>query len=122
MACGEENLPPGLYDYQIERLLSAGESKVWMQIVNSEDCEDSLRLLVERASDSIDIYRLIPGELCDYQDTSFVGRAEASNLPDGLLFTDSLNFSDGDFWLVESITSKSLTLTINAERISYAAE
>ena len=110
-ACREEFFPRDLYDYQIERLLSGGSAKTWLQMINSVECSDSVRLhitlLSSSSDDSISIFNLLPKSNCFGYDTAFVGNANASG---NLLFTDSLLFADGDFWIVESVTSENLSI------------
>ncbi len=124
MACSEEKLPAGIYDYQVERLLSAGSEKTWSEVVNSTDCADSLELYFELVSsssnDSLDIFELTPNANCNSFNAIFIGRADASRLPDSDLFTDSLIFSSGDFWIINSITSQSLQIDGGGEVLNYA--
>ncbi|WP_421762812.1 hypothetical protein [Ekhidna sp.] len=119
LSCSEEDLPIGLYDYQVERLLS-GQSgdKTWMQIVSSTDCKDSLKLLIESASDSLDIFEIRSALDCNV-DTIYIGKANASKLIGGLLFADSLVFSDGTYWIVKQITSDFLDIQRNGKQESY---
>lgn len=121
-ACEQDFFPIGLYDYQVERLLSGGADKVWMQQVNSTDCSDSTRLYIELVTgtdDSVRISTLNPMMDCSGFDTVLIGNANASQIEGGLLFTDSLNFADGSFWLVDHITSTQLILQ-TSEPIIYS--
>ncbi|MEO9873017.1 hypothetical protein [Ekhidna sp.] len=124
VSCSEEDLPDGLYDYQVERLLT-GESgtKTWIQIIDSGSCADSVKLQIElvenNTGDSLDISRLVSNQTCTSFETIYIGRADAS-FPDGrILFTDSLLFSSGDFWMVDLITSQQLRFRINGQSIDY---
>ena len=125
MSCTNEFFPEGLYDYQVERLLSNGDSKIWNQQVNSNECQDSVRLLVQLVSantdDSVSISEILGGIACT-PDTTLIGNADASSFLDGLLFTDSLNFADGSTWMVNDISAKSLTITRPSGAISYQAD
>ena len=125
MSCTNEFFPEGLYDYQVERLLSNGDSKIWNQQVNSNECQDSVRLLVQLVSantdDSVSISEILRGTTCT-PDTTLIGNADASSFLDGLLFTDSLNFADGSTWMVNDISAKSLTITRPSGAISYQAD
>ncbi|MEP0986935.1 hypothetical protein [Ekhidna sp.] len=126
LSCSEEDLPIGLYDYQVERLLSGQSgSKTWMQIVNSTDCKDSVRLHIEfvpnQSGDSLNLSRISLLNNCSSKDTTLIGRANASKANGRDLFTDSLNFRSGDFWIIKNVTSKKLTLTDNETTISYIA-
>ena len=112
--CQSDFIPEGLYDYQVERLLSNGDTKVWSQVVNSSNCQDSTKLSIQLISSSIDdsvaISRLVPLADCTGLDTLFIGNADASSFEGAILFTDTLNFSDGSFWLVEHITSNKIVI------------
>ncbi|WP_436517160.1 hypothetical protein [Ekhidna sp. To15] len=122
LACSEEELPVGIYHYQVERLLSGEEgSKVWMKVVNSQNCSDSVQLifeLVENTSDdSLDI-SIISG--CPSMNTAtIIGRASASKAEDRDLFTDSLIFASGNFWIINQITSQQLFLNMNDQDVQY---
>jgi len=122
IACGGDFFPQGLYDYQVERLLSADSSKVWNQVMETENCADSTWLYIEMlasdSDDSVAISEVLGGASCD-PDTSLIGYADASAFSDELLFTDSLNFDNGMFWLIEQITSERLIL-FNEERFVYS--
>lgn len=125
ISCSEEDLPAGLYDYQVERLLSGQSgSKNWAQVVNSDNCADSVILYVElvtiSSTDSIDISNLIKSNNCTALDTIFIGRANASKFTGRSLFSDSLNFSSGDYWIVDQITSELLIVGENGALKSYS--
>ncbi len=121
ISCSEETLPDGIYDYQVERLLS-GESgvKTWTQIVNSNNCADSVLLTFElvanAADDSLDI-TMLSG--CSPSNSTVLGRASASSPEGGILFTDSLIFASGEFWIIDQITSEQLFLRIDNEDFQY---
>ncbi len=122
--CTEEEVPPGLWHYQVERLLSGGSTKTWTQVVNSTVCTDSVFLLISEvnasSADSLDISAIVRNAACTSYDTSYVGRANASFPTDGnILFTDSLIFSDGDFWIVDRITSEFFDVNIEGNNFSY---
>ena len=123
LACTEEDLPAGIYDYQVERLLSAGSEKTWDQVINSMECADSLKLHFElvtnTSNDSLDIFELTPTFNCASYDTTLIGRADASKLVGGDLFTDSLVFSSGDFWIVVQVTSQFFGLEIDNSSLNY---
>lgn len=123
VGCAEDNFPGGLYDYQVERLLSGGDSKVWMLVSELENgvasfpsiCSDSTRLLITLTSlDSVNIVQLIPNIICDAFDTLKLGNANASG---DLLFTDSLRFASGEYWYVQSITGTKLEVFTSASKL-----
>jgi len=124
ISCSDEGPQNGLYDYQVERLLTNGSSKTWNEVVNTSNCQDSTRLLFElltnTTDDSVTIYQLIPRSDCSRFDTTLLGNADASSFEQGIRFSDSLIFANGDFWMVEQITSDLLTLRIS-ETSSYRA-
>ncbi len=117
LSCQEDTFPNGIYGYQVERLLSSGTAKTWNlssrtiggQVSRPAVCLDSVNLLIESVTDSISVARLIPRAGCMGFDTVQVGKANASFIPSGLVFTDSLNFASGDFWLVQEITQTKFT-------------
>jgi len=118
-SCSEENVPAGIYDYQVERLLTGPfETKDWGEVISSINCDDSVKLRFELAGDSIDISQLLYNSSCGF-DITYIGRANASSFPERDLFTDSLIFSDGGFWLVREVTSQLLTIEVNEEKTSY---
>ncbi|WP_370090448.1 hypothetical protein [Ekhidna sp.] len=123
LACSEEELPAGIYDYQVERLLSAGSEKTWSEVVNSTNCVDSVKLHFEMVSnatnDSLDVFELIPISNCTSFDTTLIGRADASRLVGSDLFTDSLIFSTGSFWIVRGVTSQFMTVEVNGDLLSF---
>lgn len=125
VSCSEEELPIGIYDYQVERLLS-GETglKTWSQVVNSTDCTDSVNitfeLIANAANDSLDI-TMITG-CANSSNTTLLGRASASSPEGGILFTDSLIFDSGDFWIIDQITSEQLSLRIDEVEVQYVLE
>ena len=125
LGCQQDFFPAGLYDYQVERLLSGGASKVWNERVNSTDCADSVRLyitlLTSSSGDSVTLSTLTPRSDCGGFDTTLIGNANASSPSDGILFTDSLVFANGDSWIVESITSSSLSITTRTSQKSYSS-
>ncbi|WP_420318341.1 hypothetical protein [Ekhidna sp.] len=118
-SCSDENLPPGLYDYQVERLLTNDSSKLWIQVINSQECSDSIKMLIESQNDSLDIFNISPTLACDFLDTAFLGRANASQREGSILFDDSIVFSNGNYWIIDEITSDILTVNIGEQRIKY---
>lgn len=124
LSCTEDDFPTGIYGYQVERLLSGGDEKVWLQVVNSPNCEDSLRLFITplEATDSITVHRLSPSADCAGFDTLQSINANASFLSGGVLFTDSLLFADDSFWIIEAITSTQFRARVSGrETVSYQA-
>jgi len=126
LSCNNDFIPPGFYDYQVERLLSGGTNKLWDQEVNSTDCQDSVKLyfqLLENDSDdSVTVSRLTPLSDCSAFDTILIGNADASSLEGAIGFTDSLIFASGDFWIINSVTSDRLTLIIEDRKTYRASE
>ena len=88
IGCQQDFFPAGLYDYQVERLLSGGESKVWSEQVGSMNCADSTKLyitLLENSSgDSVSLSILTPRSDCSGFDTTLIGNANASSPSDGI--------------------------------------
>ena len=126
LGCSEESLPPGLYHYQVERLLS-GQSgtKDWHQIIKSQNCADSvilhIELIVNSAADSVDISSLVRSTNCNAFDTTYIGRASASQVTGRNLFSDSLIFNSGDFWIVHHVTSEQLQIGLDGSFLRYNA-
>ncbi len=109
--CSEEFVPDGLYDYQVSRLLSADSNKLWTvteifrdkELQSLANCEDSLFLLFTFTDDSLFVQSL--SRLClevEGFDTLDIGSAVPSSA--GLVFTDSLVFEDGEYWIIYEIT------------------
>ncbi|WP_462248295.1 hypothetical protein [Ekhidna sp.] len=123
ISCSEETLPDGIYDYQVERLLS-GElgNKTWSQIINTTNCADSLKLTFElipdNTDDSLDI-SMVSG-CFGALTTTYVGRASAS-VRGTVLFSDSLIFSNGDFWIVDQVTSERFRFSLNDQTLNYSS-
>lgn len=124
MSCSDESVPAGIYDYQVERLLS-GESgiKTWSLQNNAANCTDSVKLLFElvtnTTNDSLDI-SIING--CSPATATLIGRASASSPSDRIIFTDSLVFASGSYWIVNQITSDQLSLMIDDDQSTYVIE
>jgi len=113
-ACDTDFFPEGLYDYQVERLLSGEGTKSWNQMLSSDNCQDSVKLVFTLISNSVDdsvlVQRLVANEACSEFDTTDLGNADASSFIDGLLFTDTLNFANGNHWIIEDITAGGITI------------
>lgn len=114
-ACDEENIPEGLYDYQVVHLLSSDTSKVW-QIANldQEICDGNYYYVFTNAVDSVAVAEIRWN--CDsqsYTDTVALGFAVPSSI--GLNFSDSLIFDENEYWEVGTITSKSADLVLFPE-------
>ena len=124
LSCSEEDLPGGLLDRQVERILSGQEgTKTWDRIVRTTNCIDSLKVtfgLVEDSNgDSLDITISQYQEDCTIQDL-LIGRANASSVEGGDLFTDSLVFSDGNYWIITEITSQQLRIEIDEQLEAFS--
>ncbi len=122
VSCDNDFFPAGVYDYQVERLLSADGSKVWRQVITTDVCQDSIRLFVElipsSADDSVALSEILRGVNCN-PDTVFIGNADASSFEGAIVFTDSLNFKNGDFWILELITFTNLRINRQGEIVNY---
>ncbi|MEP5612916.1 MAG: hypothetical protein ABJP45_11730 [Cyclobacteriaceae bacterium] len=127
-ACKEDAVPQGLYNYQVERLLSGDTAKTWVLVSSVIEgstttpvvCTDSLRLLITAvATDSINVATLTPQMNCTAFDTLDLGDANASG---DLVFTDSIVFDSGEIWIVTEITSQNLSLSVDASIMRYNAK
>lgn len=119
MGCQEEDFyPKGFYGYQVERLLTGGDTAVW-DIVNLSvdgtnrelmDCADSIQLHFLQTNDTLVVYEITR---CVVPDTVYFGNMTASvssnSESNQNLFTDSLLFENGavDYLIVSEITSTS---------------
>ncbi len=124
LSCGDEDISGKIQDHQVERLLSGQTgTKMWDRIINSTDCSDSLKLtftLVENsAGDSLDLTLTAYESDCSTQD--FLTRANASVAEDNERFTDSLIFSNGDFWIISEITSQRLLVEIENQPVRFSS-
>lgn len=108
--CSEDFTPEGLYGYQVERLLTNDSNKIWtvtrMMVDNSEismtACADSLFLLLTSDTDSVSVSSLVRDcSTTSELDTTFLGKANTSTI--GLVFSDSLLFASGDYWLISNV-------------------
>ena len=98
LSCEDDGFPLGLYGYQVEHLLHGDAEKMW-----TNDEEDGWRyLLFESLSDSVNVM----GIFIDFSDTISLGMMKAS--VKSLHFSDTLLFSNGDFWVVEEVSSHTL--------------
>ena len=114
IACDTDFFPEGLYDYQVERLLSSGDTKTWNQVANTDNCTDSVKLVFTLLSstidDSVSVERLTSNVACTGFDTTSLGNADASSFSDALNFTDTLNFANGSFWIIRDVSSENLII------------
>jgi hypothetical protein len=112
-SCEDDGFPAGLYGYQVERLLHQGDQKTW----KSTESSVLPYLLFKYTSDSVEVY----GVYDNVSDTLFIGSAKASDK--SLIFTDSLLFGDGSYWLIESVSATYLRFkesdTMNLRGMEY---
>ena len=120
MGCEEETYyPPGLYGYQVERLLSGGEEKFWAltglevdgESQNIESCANGVELHVYQGLTAINVYQVTT---CAVPDTVYYGEMTASeagtSASNANVFTDSLLFENGalNYVIVKEVTSLKL--------------
>lgn len=98
LSCQDDEFPLGLYDYQVERLLHGDAEKVW----KTNDVGVWSYLLFQSIDDSVNVM----GISIDFSDTISLGMMKAS--VKSMLFSDTLLFNDGDFWLIEEVSSHTL--------------
>ena len=98
LSCEEDGFPVDLYDYQVERLLHGGTEKMW----HTDEEGVMGYLLFESLDDSVNVMSIT----MDFSDTLSLGMMRASVKV--LLFSDSLLFADGNFWLIEEVSAHSL--------------
>ena len=98
LSCEEDGFPTDLYDYQVERLLHGGTEKMW----HTDEEGVMGYLLFESLDDSVNVM----GITIDFSDTLSLGMMRAS--VKSLLFSDSLLFAEGNFWLIEEVSAHSL--------------
>ncbi len=130
--CEDEYFPEGYWPYQVEFMLTNGDSRNWLvtrweengQEVDMNTCSDSLRLAFEViTSDSIASYQLRKRNDCVTFDTTFIGELTASG-GEGF-FTDSLYLerANGSILrtVVNDLTSKGLIMqfTESGSRVYY---
>ena len=127
LSCSKQDVQDGLFDYQVERLLSGGSSKTWDEVINSTDCQDSLRFLIQlvedQEDDSLSISQITTSSSnCTNLDTAFIGLANASSFGEGFSFSDSLIFSDGNVWIINDLTSQILSINTGRNRSFRSSE
>ena len=126
IACSTDEFSNRFFDFQVERLLSGGDTAIWSPISAFSDgqqlsmtCVDSVRLLIAMNDDSLTVARLIPQ--CPFEerfDTLALGRAFASS--ESQVFTDSIIFTESqNFWLISSVFSLSFAFTEGDVSYSY---
>ncbi len=98
LSCQDDEFPLGLYDYQVERLLHGDAEKLW----KTNEVGVWSYLLFQSIDDSVNVM----GITIDFSDTISLGMIKAS--AKSMLFSDTLLFSDGDFWLIEEVSSHNL--------------
>ena len=98
LSCQDDEFPLALYDYQVERLLHGDAEKVW----KTDEVDVWSYLLFQSIDDSVNAM----GISIDFSDTISLGLMKAS--AKSMLFSDTLLFNDGDFWLIEEVSSNTL--------------
>ena len=89
--------------------------------MNSTNCVDSSFLFIQTASDSLDISSITRSGSCAGFDTLLIGRAAVSAASNDF-FTDSLLFATGNFWIVNELTAKRLTLQVVESQVRYEVD
>lgn len=127
LACAEDYYPPGLLGYQVERLLTGGDEKLWYvqrYVVDGADmpvadCQDSVWLYFavrgSRNNDSLVAYEIRRGPRCELYDSLYYGSFYASGGDEA--FRDSLVFEGGalNFAMVQNILSSDLSLNFRMD-------
>ena len=124
-ACSDE-FQRQIQDDQVERLLTGGGQATWTPtsiVLNGDqllnECADSVLFMFElNSDDSVTFRRLIPdcqgGSLYDT-----LGNVKGNASVDDQIFTDSLNFSTGEFFIINQIFSQSLDLQSGDTTFSF---
>ena len=99
MSCQDDDFPLGLYGYQVERLLYGDAEKVW----KTNEVGVWSYLLFQSIDDSVNVM----GITIDFADTLSLGMMKVS--AKSMLFSDTVLFSNGDFWLIEEVSSHTLS-------------
>ena len=100
IACRDDSLPDGLYDYQVTRLMTHDDTKVWqVNDLTPSLCDTAYYYQFDKVGDSIG-YRQIRFNCGtnSYSDTVFISMGLPASL--GLYFTDSIHWADGRDWLI----------------------
>ncbi|MEQ8546738.1 MAG: hypothetical protein RIC03_02455 [Cyclobacteriaceae bacterium] len=135
-SCSDPFVPQGLYDYQVERLITNDTSKSWVlrsltvdgQNVEVMACDENITFLAETiTADSLVFLEINKQADCSANDTLFWGSFRASGHIRNI-FRDSLYFDDGikpSFGLVEVVTPESLIISFSegafSERYSLSS-
>ena len=115
------------YDYQVERLLTSGDSAIWTPtsiLLNGNQllgtCQDSVLFMIElNSNDSLQLTRLRPTCLGDFLYTAS-GSEKGKASQDAQIFTDSILFANGNYWLVNSVFSRSFEIQSGDTIMSFA--
>ncbi len=99
LSCQDDDFPLGLYGYQVERLLYGDAEKVW----KTNEVGVWSYLLFQSIDDSVNVM----GITIDFADTLSLGMMKVS--AKSMLFSDTVLFSNGDFWLIEEVSSHALS-------------
>jgi len=124
LACQKEYFPPGLYGYQVLRLVDGGSGKVWTvqsleingESQSMDTCINQYELHATVSKTAVDLYQL---NSCNPVDTVYYGAMTATSAGNSgsnkNLFTDSLLFTGGrvNYVIVKYITSQ----TFDFERV-----
>lgn len=125
IACTDDAISDNFFGYQVERLISTGDTALWEPIaitLNGESqltrCEDSVYFqFILGEDDSLSVLELVPH--CQSSNGLFdtlseaIGRASV----DDEVFTDSIVFADGGFLIINEIFSSSVVLTREDETL-----
>lgn len=119
-SCDNDFFPKGYYDYQVARLLSGDSTKNWNQVITTQNCNDSVSLIISQQTDSLSFSMLTGGKNCSF-DSLYLGKAKISTFSESLLSTDSIKFSTGVVWIIKTLSSQKLEILNSSQTTSYTA-
>ena len=114
ISCTAEDVPAGLYGYQVTRLMTHDSSKVWqINALEQDICDQAyfyrFDLVEDPVRDSVEFREIRWNCTANgFTDTVYITRGLPSTT--GIDFSDSLLWANETSWLITSITESYLTV------------
>ena len=117
ISCTAEDVPSGLYDYQVVRLMTHDSTKIWkIEGIEEGRCDATYFYQFSVEDDSI-TYSHIQWNCVrnQYSDTTLINKGIPSSL--GIIFTDSINWANGNSWSIRTLTESELEIQDYADGV-----